>query len=153
MFFILLCFINVTFHYIKFGIRNPYIDASYNGLSFLVSVSFFLMFKNHNFKSYIWKPLILIAPYTFGVYLVFSSPFVDHLLWCSELAPSKYINSWTLFPFMIGECLTIFLVGIIIDYFRTLFVMLIRGQKILDWFNVCVVRLLKPLFTKYIFKE
>lgn len=115
----------------------------YNGLSFFMSIFFFLLFKNGTFRSIIWEPFIKVAPYTLGVYLLHEFPPIRHLLWGILYAPSQYIDKIYMIPMMIGVCLIIFIIGIIIDYVRSWIVEKMNLIKCLNRFNDFGYRLIR----------
>jgi len=120
--------------YHDFGSFNQ-LNFVYSGLVFFVSVFLFIWVKNHHFKSIVWKPLALLAPYTFAVYLFHDNLLIRHLLWGENFQPKDYVNSVWFIPLMLVAGIAVFFVGVILDYMRALIVKIIKGDTLLEWFN------------------
>jgi len=117
-----------------FGSYNQ-VNIVYSGLEIFISFFVFLWFKNHKFTSKLWKPLIVVAPYTFAVYLFHDNRFIRDFLWHQDFQPSLLTNSWSLIPMMFVVCIMVFIFGCLIDYLRSLLVRLIHGDELLDKIN------------------
>lgn len=91
---------------------------NYNALPFVLSVLVFLFFRQVRIpETIIWRIIVKIAPYTFGIYLVHDHLIMRGWLW-KKISLSTWCNDW-LFPIVIvGVCLLIFVVGVMIDYLR-----------------------------------
>ena len=90
----------------------------YNGLPFILSILVFLYVRQAKVSdSGLWRVMVKMAPYSFGVYLIHDHLLVRGWLWriCSI---SSECERWT-FPFVvIGTCTLIFLSCIIVEAFR-----------------------------------
>ena len=120
--------------YHDFGSFNQ-LNFVYSGLVFFVSVFLFIWVKNHHFKSIVWKPLIIIAPYTFAVYLFNDNLVIRQMMWNEDFHPKDYVNSVWFIPLMLVVGIAVFFVGVILDYMRALIVKIIKGDTLLEWFN------------------
>ena len=104
-----------------FGFQNGQIHLfwfNYNGLPFILSVVVFILIRQARIpESGIWKLMIRVAPYTFGVYLIH-----DHLLVREWLWNTVGLSSWCdspLFPLIVlGLCLLLFVVCALVDTLR-----------------------------------
>lgn len=111
----------------------PYLP--YNGIIFFESYFLFLLFRDHNFKSRFWKPFVVLAPYTFGVYLIHENHFISFHLWQGAYSPLHLINSWNLVPYIIILSISIFLICAFIDAIRSYIVKRIHLDVLLTAFN------------------
>ena len=91
---------------------------NYNALPFVLSVLVFVFFRQLQIpETGIWRMMVSVAPYTFGVYLVHDQLMMREWLWKTLTLPT-WCNEW-LFPLVIvGLCLMIFVVGVLIDFCR-----------------------------------
>jgi surface polysaccharide O-acyltransferase-like enzyme len=131
---------------IRYRIKGN-LNIPYNGLCLFISVFLFLWFKNHKFTSSFWKIFVILAPYTFGVYLLHENYYVSRFLWNLHLH-SKFLNSWIMLPAMLIECLAVFFSGVIIDYLRKCIVNLIHGDELLNQFNNKMSQKFWPMINK-----
>lgn len=98
---------------------------NYNGLPFILSVLVFMMIRQMQIsESGLWKVLVKLAPYTFGVYLIHDHLMVRGWLW-SSVSLTSFCDQW-IYPLVIlGLCCLIFVVAALIDGIRKkLFAML-----------------------------
>lgn len=104
----------------------------YNGYTFFSSLLLFLWAKNYSFKSNIlYRFIIRLAPYTFGVYLIHDNSYIRTLLWERWFIPSRNIDSWYLIPKMLLSVILIYLICTILDFLRTkLFLLFKLNEKI-----------------------
>lgn len=124
--FIIITFLSIIFYLIKSSFiiyytkhTFNYADYSYNGITFFVSLFFFLWIKKITFKeNHFYQSIIKIAPYTFGVYLIHDNIYFRSILWKKLTDPTLYFDSLLFTPYMIMVCLIIFLICISIDYVR-----------------------------------
>ena len=65
----------------------------------------------------IWSVMVKVAPFTFGVYLIHDHLLVRDWLW-KILSLTSYANQWIFVLMVIVACLLIFVICIVIDYFR-----------------------------------
>lgn len=106
---------------IFFGYQNASIHLfwfNYNGIPFVLSVIAFIIIRQIQIaESGIWKVLVKLAPYTFGVYLIH-----DHLMMRGWLWPAVSLtsmcNQWIYPLVVIGLCSLIFVVAALIDGIR-----------------------------------
>lgn len=91
---------------------------NYNGIPFILSVLVFVMIRQmHISESGIWKVLVKLAPYTFGVYLIHDHLMVRGWLW-SSVSLTSFCNQ-LIYPFVVvGLCCLIFVVSALIDGIR-----------------------------------
>lgn len=91
---------------------------NYNGTPFLLSITVFLLIRQiHIPETGIWKVLINIAPYTFGVYLIHDHLLMREWLWKS-ISLSLYCDQWTFPLIVLGLCGVIFAISAFIDTIR-----------------------------------
>lgn len=121
--------------YLTDSITAPIPNLPYNGIIFFESYFLFLIFRDHNFKSIIWKPFVVLAPYTFGVYLIHENPFTAPHLWQGDFSPIHLINSGYLIPYIFVLSLGIFLVCSFIDSIRAFIVNRFHLANVLTAFN------------------
>lgn len=91
---------------------------NYNGLPFILSVLVFIMIRQMQIsESGIWKVLVKLAPYTFGVYLIHDNLMVRGWLW-PTVSLTTVCDQW-IYPFVVvGLCSLIFVVAALIDGIR-----------------------------------
>lgn len=94
---------------------------AYNSLAILASsLALFMVFLNFNIKNRIINKLIMVmAPLTFGVYLIHMGPHVDTLLWSFVNPVAHAGNAWFIL-FGASVVVTIYLICSAIDYARAL---------------------------------
>lgn len=107
-------------------------SPAYNGYTFFSSILLFLWAKHYSFKNNIlYRFIVRLTPYTFGVYLIHDNPYIRTLLWEHWLTPSKYIDAWFLLPVMLLSVILIYLTCTFGDYLRArLFLFLNLNEKI-----------------------
>lgn len=90
----------------------------YNSIvTFISSFSLFVFFLNINIKNTLLNKIILIiSPFTFGVYLIHEHFALRQLLWSEIIVPLRYVSLWY-FP-LISICiiLAIFISCVFIDF-------------------------------------
>ena len=91
---------------------------NYNALPFVLSVLMFVFFKQIRIsETGVWRVMVNVAPYTFGIYLVHDHLMVREWLW-KTIDLSIWCDEW-LFPLVVVSlCLMIFVIGALIDFFR-----------------------------------
>ena len=91
---------------------------NYNGLPFILSVLVFLLIRQMQIsESGIWKILVKLAPYTFGVYLIHDHFMMRGWLW-NTVSLTSWCDQW-IYPFVVlGLCCLIFVVAALIDGIR-----------------------------------
>jgi hypothetical protein len=104
-----------------FGYQNDSVFLfwfNYNGLPFLLSVIVFIIVRQMQIPdSGLWKVLVKLAPYTFGVYLIHDHLAVRGWLW-SSISLSSVCNQW-IYPFVVvGLCCLIFIAAAFLDGLR-----------------------------------
>ena len=118
-------------HYTKGLGHHPPEFSAYNSFVFPLSVLFFLIFKKTSPEGgWLLKGLAALAPYTFGVYLIHEHPLVRQVVWC-DWWPSlgiSYDDPWMI-PAAIGFSICIFLLCAGMDFFRQVFIKLIKRFK------------------------
>ena len=132
MFFLisfLISIITVGFVYIKYRYGNgQFINVCYvyNGFSYLTALLFFSLFKQLKLKNPFYiRAILKISPLTFGVYLIHDNPFVREWLW-PKFNLYFFFNSPYFILCIFFIPLSIFLLCIMIDYFRSLLFRIIR---------------------------
>lgn len=99
---------------------------NYNGVPFLLSVTMFMLIRQIDLpETGIWKVLVNVAPYTFGVYLIHDHLLVREWLWKTISLP-LYCNQWTFPLIVLGLCLVIFVIGALLDIVRKKLFMLLK---------------------------
>ena len=114
---------------IFFGYQNDSIHLfwfNYNGLPFVLSVIVFIIIRQMQIsESGIWKPLVKLAPYTFGVYLIHDHLMMRGWLW-DTVSLTSVCDHWT-YPFIVvGLCCLIFFVAAFIESIRKKLFTLLR---------------------------
>ena len=114
---------------IFFGYRNDSIHLfwfNYNGIPFVLSVIVFLIIRQMQIsESGIWKILVKLAPYTFGVYLIHDQLMMRGWLW-NTASLTSVSDHWT-YPFIVvGLCCLIFIVAAFIEAIRKKLFTLLR---------------------------
>ena len=85
-------------------------SPAYNGYTLFSSILLFLWAKHYSFKKNIlYRFIVRLAPYTFGVYLIHDNPYIRTLLWEDWIVPSEYVGSWMLLPKMVIYVVLIYL--------------------------------------------
>lgn len=106
---------------IFFGYQNDSIHLfwfNYNGLPFVLSVIVFIIIRQMQIsESGIWKPLVKLAPYTFGVYLIHDHLMMRGWLW-DTVSLTSVCDQWTYPLMVVGLCCLIFLIAALIDGIR-----------------------------------
>lgn len=91
---------------------------NYNGLPFVLSVLVFIMIRQMQMpESGIWKILVKLAPYTFGVYLIHDHLMVRGWLW-NSVSLTSFCDQWIYPLIVLGLCCLIFVVTALIDGIR-----------------------------------
>ena len=106
---------------IFFGYQNDSIHLfwiNYNGIPFVLSVIVFIIVRQMQMaETGIWKPLVNLAPYTFGVYLIHDHLMIRGWFW-DTVSLTSVCDQWT-YPFIVvGLCCLIFLVAAFIESIR-----------------------------------
>lgn len=95
----------------------------YNGFAFFLSVALFLYFKQRTWRNSIVERLgVWMAPYVFGVYLIHTHPFIQDFLWGWRswfTDFGSHSNTWTAIPWDVCAAFIVFVLCVLIDYFRT----------------------------------
>lgn len=95
-----------------------------NPFIIIESIAYFLIFSTLTLKSNIINK---ISSTTIGIYLIHDNPFIKILLYNKIMVLSeKTISNWTIFPWIIGWAILIFITCSIIEMIR---------QKIIAFFN------------------
>lgn len=90
----------------------------YNGVSFYLSLIIFLQFKDSRMpNNIIFRMIIRLAPYTFGVYLIHDNSLVRNMLWYG-LNWQQYFEKLYFIPLWIGVAIVVFLSCVVIDRLR-----------------------------------
>ena len=106
---------------IFFGYQNDSIHLfwlNYNGIPFALSVIVFIFIRQMQMaESGIWRILVRLAPYTFGVYLIHDHMMMRGRLW-DTVSLTSLCDQWT-YPFIVVSlCCLIFLVAVFIESIR-----------------------------------
>lgn len=108
-----------TRHFVYGGIIN------YNGFCFFLSLVIFLFFKDRSYRDTgLDRLMVWASPYTFGVYLIHTHPFIQNFLWGSDSVFAdfeKLANGWLCIPMVLMSVITSFAVCILIDFVRVKF--------------------------------
>ncbi len=103
-------------------IKNDYsmVFYHYNSITILLSSIFvFLVFKNLNIKNNIIKKIItILAPSTFGVYLIHENSNIRNILYNDILHSNNYLNSNKYIAIAFLSIISIYIVCTIIDICR-----------------------------------
>lgn len=113
--------------YQMFGYITYINIGSYNGMVYPLSLTFFILFKNHNFKNKIWAYTAKISPYMFGVLLFHTHFLFKNIIW-NRIDICNYKNSMIFIPYIIIVIVIIFIVGITIDYTRAILVRQLKNK-------------------------
>lgn len=90
---------------------------AYNSIfNIISSISFFLIFKDIEFKS---KIINKLATHTFGIYIIHVNTFTIPLLWKTILHSDLFYKSKFFILHLIGSVVTVYLLCLIIDWSRT----------------------------------
>jgi len=88
-------------------------------LNLLAAISFFHIFLHMKIRSNRLADMICnVSPYAFGVYL-FHEQFEVRYLWPTWFRVKEMSETMWFIPHMIGTVLTIFLLGLVVDYLRS----------------------------------
>ena len=106
------------------GYRNGLIYLywlNYNGLPFILSVLVFLLVRQTSIpENWFWNLLVIVAPYSFGVYLIHDHLLVREWLWTTVSLSS--VCDTLAFPLaVIGLCIGIFVICALMDVVRKRF--------------------------------
>lgn len=124
--------------YLKGGKSFDFGFTSSNSFSFFTSLCLFLWAVGHEVKPGKASALLTkAAPYVLGVYLITEHPLIRQWIWNDVIRLKPHINSPALLPLLVGSCLALFLVGLTVDYGRSLLFKVMKVDSGLDW-------LLKP---------
>ena len=128
-----LCILNVGIRFLKRYIYGeithglPFSMFEYNGLSYFMSICFFLYFKTKEFNnSNINSFLVKVAPYSFGVYLIHDHELMRQLIWNIIYKWYDIFSSPYFLIIVVTTAISIFLISILIDYSRHLFMRLLH---------------------------
>ncbi|MCS2449220.1 acyltransferase [Bacteroides thetaiotaomicron] len=114
-------------------------SISYNGLSLLTAIMFFVYFKEIKVKDHLITRLILkTSSLTFGVYLIHEHACVRHWIWKEQLDLISYWNLPYYWIIVILLCLAIFVICIMIDDVRR---WLFEVFRITDLIDACSSKL------------
>jgi len=139
LYFISLCLlltvlfaINIYIHYEFLGQKTVYnFIINYNGITFFSSVFLFMCIKHHSFPSNKFIHFITrIAPYTFGIYLIYDNPYIRELIWEHWVNSMKYVNSYFLLPLLLFVSISIFCICALLDYSRSKLVDILHINKL-----------------------
>ena len=104
-----------------FGYQNHSVHLfwfNYNGLPFILSVIVFIIVRQMQMTdSGIWKLLVKLAPYKFGVYLIHDHLMMRGWLW-DTVSLTSVCDQWTYPLMVVGLCCLIFLIAALIDGIR-----------------------------------
>ena len=114
---------------IFFGYQNDSIHLfwfNYNGIPFVLSVIVFIIIRQMQIsESGIWKILVKLAPYTFGVYLIHDHLMMRGWIW-DTVSLTSVCDQWT-YPFIVvGLCCLIFIAAAFIESIRKRLFTLLR---------------------------
>lgn len=91
---------------------------NYNGIILFLSVTVFVFIRQQQIpETGIWKLMVKVAPYTFGVYLIHDQLLMRDWIW-KTLSMTSYANQWIYALGVIIACLLIFIVCILIEIVR-----------------------------------
>ena len=117
-------------HYQSITSLNINSSLSNNSITFILSLLFFLYFKNKKIKkNKISNFIANITPYTFAVYLIHDNDEIRIFLW-KNLNLIQYYDSNSFIIILLGFSLLIFSVCIFIDYLRNKIFKLLHIENI-----------------------
>ena len=91
---------------------------NYNGIPFVLSVIVFIIIRQMQIsESGVWKIIVKLAPYTFGVYLIHDHLMMRGWLW-NTASLTSVCDHWTYPIIVVGLCCLIFIVAAIIESIR-----------------------------------
>ena len=122
-----------------YHILNPY-----NGLPFFMSVLLFMYFKNkHAFKKGILQKMaITLSPYILGVYLISDHPMVRKWLWGLFDWPNL-MNSYVLIPTLCISIVSIFLLCVMLDFFRSKLFFILGIDKVSSFLSSKITKIIE----------
>ena len=109
----------------------------YNGFCFFLSLVIFLYFKDRTYKyTRIERLMVQASPYTFGVYLIHTHPFIQTYLWGSDSVFADFgrmANGWLCIPIVLLSVIATFVACILIDLVRVKLFDVARVNTALDY--------------------
>lgn len=152
--FMLLWGINFVYviceRYMTGTLATPIPYLPYNGIIFFESIFLFMVFRDYNFKSKLWRPLVILAPYTFGIYLIHENHFISQELWQGAYSPMHILNKELLIPYIIVLSLGIFLICAAVDSLRAFCVNRLQLGRVLTSINIYIRNCLLSLCYQFI---
>jgi hypothetical protein len=91
--------------------------------------------------------LVVIAPYTFGVYLIHDNNFIRTLLWYKEINIDQYLGSVWLLPMMLGVIVSIFLICALIDFLRSEAFRYFKVDQFIHWLSSIIDKVCLKVWT------
>lgn len=133
-FFLAVCYLaKAGISYLRYGQLPVYGKTDYNGYTFFSAVLLFLCSKYHTFgKKTIYRLMVKIAPYAFGIYLIHDNRYIRELLWEHWIKPTRYLDSGYLLPVLFLSVILIYGICTGIDYFRAKLFTYIHINKLAD---------------------
>ncbi|MBO1736219.1 MAG: acyltransferase [Barnesiella sp.] len=133
-FFLAVCYLaKAGISYLRYGQLPVYGKTDYNGYTFFSAVLLFLWTKYHTFgKKTIYRLMVKIAPYAFGIYLIHDNRYIRELLWEHWIKPTRYLDSGYLLPVLFLSVILIYGICTGIDYFRAKLFTYIHINKLAD---------------------
>ena len=132
--FILIVFLLTIYDFMN-EITYIYLDKklSNNSTTFILSIIFFLFFKNYKFKTSKFTNFIVnnITPYTLGVYLIHENDEIRKHLWKS-LNLIQYYESEYFIIILLLYSLFIFCICTLFDYFRKYIVNIFQIDRFIN---------------------
>ncbi len=99
-------------------------------VTLIMSVAFFLLFKNRNIKNAVGRKVIsALAPMSFGVYLLHDSEYIRQLLW-EKINMTQFTSVGTALLYMAFAVLTITVSGYVTSFLYGRLYAILRGKKI-----------------------
>lgn len=130
--------------YSLFAMHSNYLFSRTSPLSIIISTLIFLLFiKKESFNS---NTLNFVSSFVLSVYLISDNNYVRDVLWTNILKIKLFYNSPFLFLHLIFSIFMVFIICIIIDFFRTLIF-----SKLNDKISLLVEKNLKNI-KKFILK-
>ena len=118
-----------------FGYQNDSIYLfwfNYNGIPFVLTIIVFLIIRQMQIaESGIWKILVKLAPYTFGVYLIHDQLMMRGWLW-NTVSLTSVCDHWTYPLIVVGLCCLLFLVATFIEGIRKKLFTLLRIDNLIS---------------------
>ena len=91
---------------------------NYNGILLFLSVAVFVFIRQQQIpETGIWRLMVKVAPYTFGVYLIHDHLLMRDWIW-KTLSMTSYANQWIYALAVMVVCVLIFAICILIDTVR-----------------------------------